>query len=73
MERYNTAEIELVGLEEDIITSSGTNSTTTPTPESCTFSHDGNVWIVTFSDGSITNYHYEHDPDDHNRPFDICP
>ena len=67
MERYETAAIELVNLDEDVITASGTtNSTTTPTPVNCTYSHIGDVWVVTYDDGTTENFPYR------EKPYDIC-
>ena len=73
MERYETAAIELVDLDEDVITASGTNSTTSRTATDCTYNHSEEAWIVTFSDGTTENYPYYHGVDGHGRPdYDVC-
>ena len=54
MERYETAAIELVTLEEDVITASGTNSTTAKTVDHCSDyspEHVGN-WTIYYTDGT---------------------
>lgn len=77
MERYETATLELVTFDEDVITASessnSTNATTERQFEKCTYDHSFEAWIVTYTDGSTERYSRDWLDDEHNygRP-DVC-
>ena len=63
METYITAELELVDMDEDVITASVINCTSFPVNSADGYS-EGLGWTVYYSDGSSQDFSY--------YPADIC-